>query len=124
MAIASSAMEMRSPAASSMSSSRGGGSVETRLASAIRSSVESPIAETTTTTSWPACLVATTRSATCLILGASATERSEEHTSELQSHHDLVCRLLLEKKKNKTINKKRVRQRHNTASSTRVQTET
>src|SRR5437667_8328677 len=29
-------------------------------------------------------------------------ERSEEHTSELQSHHDLVCRLLLEKKKNKT----------------------
>src|SRR5437773_3303821 len=27
--------------------------------------------------------------------------RSEEHTSELQSHHDLVCRLLLEKKNNK-----------------------
>src|SRR5437773_8636095 len=30
--------------------------------------------------------------------GAGMT-RSEEHTSELQSHHDLVCRLLLEKKK-------------------------
>src|SRR6266851_5743317 len=29
------------------------------------------------------------------------TARSEEHTSELQSHHDLVCRLLLEKKKKK-----------------------
>src|SRR5437588_945412 len=28
--------------------------------------------------------------------------RSEEHTSELQSHSDLVCRLLLEKKKNHT----------------------
>src|SRR5438034_7211093 len=28
--------------------------------------------------------------------------RSEEHTSELQSHSDLVCRLLLEKKKNAT----------------------
>src|SRR5437773_5975004 len=28
--------------------------------------------------------------------------RSEEHTSELQSHHDLVCRLLLAKKKNPT----------------------
>src|SRR5437773_6695656 len=28
-----------------------------------------------------------------------ADSRSEEHTSELQSHHDLVCRLLLEKKK-------------------------
>src|SRR5438034_6523372 len=27
------------------------------------------------------------------------TYRSEEHTSELQSHSDLVCRLLLEKKK-------------------------
>src|SRR4030095_17213086 len=29
------------------------------------------------------------------------TYRSEEHTSELQSHSDLVCRLLLEKKTNK-----------------------
>src|SRR5256886_6252565 len=28
-------------------------------------------------------------------------ERSEEHTSELQSQSNLVCRLLLEKKKNK-----------------------
>src|SRR5437588_3352443 len=28
--------------------------------------------------------------------------RSEEHTSELQSHSDLVCRLLLEKKKKMT----------------------
>src|SRR5688572_31474607 len=28
--------------------------------------------------------------------------RSEEHTSELQSQSNLVCRLLLEKKKNKT----------------------
>src|SRR5438034_4095699 len=31
-------------------------------------------------------------------------ERSEEHTSELQSHSDLVCRLLLEKKKKKKYN--------------------
>src|SRR5438094_2875096 len=30
--------------------------------------------------------------------------RSEEHTSELQSPYDLVCRLLLEKKKKKKIN--------------------
>src|SRR5690242_21517459 len=30
--------------------------------------------------------------------------RSEEHTSELQSHVNLVCRLLLEKKKNKKRN--------------------
>src|SRR5437867_10056392 len=30
-------------------------------------------------------------------------KRSEEHTSELQSPYDLVCRLLLEKKKNSVI---------------------
>src|SRR2546422_4228625 len=36
---------------------------------------------------------------------ASYAERSEEHTSELQSRLHLVCRLLLEKKKNKIIKK-------------------
>src|SRR5438067_13067874 len=34
-------------------------------------------------------------------LSAHELSRSEEHTSELQSRFDLVCRLLLEKKKNK-----------------------
>src|SRR5438132_9976577 len=34
--------------------------------------------------------------------------RSEEHTSELQSHSDLVCRLLLEKKKTKIEDTTRV----------------
>src|SRR5215211_8880827 len=34
---------------------------------------------------------------------STCSTRSEEHTSELQSHSDLVCRLLLEKKK-KTLN--------------------
>src|SRR5438034_1830977 len=38
-----------------------------------------------------------------------AVERSEEHTSELQSHSDLVCRLLLEKKKKK---KKLIKTKH------------
>src|SRR2546421_7967352 len=33
--------------------------------------------------------------------------RSEEHTSELQSRSDLVCRLLLEKKKKKHVNHER-----------------
>src|SRR5438034_1715486 len=33
--------------------------------------------------------------------GRRRSVRSEEHTSELQSHSDLVCRLLLEKKKKK-----------------------
>src|SRR5438034_5897141 len=32
--------------------------------------------------------------------------RSEEHTSELQSHSDLVCRLLLEKKKKRRIHER------------------
>src|SRR5438105_8989475 len=39
-------------------------------------------------------------------LPPAAVARSEEHTSELQSRVDLVCRLLLEKKKKKYINKK------------------
>src|SRR5438034_6756335 len=34
--------------------------------------------------------------------------RSEEHTSELQSHSDLVCRLLLEKKKKKNKQNKKI----------------
>src|SRR6266496_4994819 len=34
---------------------------------------------------------------------AGRAPRSEEHTSELQSRRDLVCRLLLEKKKNSTL---------------------
>src|SRR2546430_8705789 len=33
------------------------------------------------------------------VLGLPSTTRSEEHTSELQSQSNLVCRLLLEKKK-------------------------
>src|SRR5438132_7378395 len=40
------------------------------------------------------------------VVGRTSLARSEEHTSELQSHSDLVCRLLLEKKK---INKKKSR---------------
>src|SRR2546430_10723861 len=35
-------------------------------------------------------------------LGCQQQHRSEEHTSELQSQSNLVCRLLLEKKKNRT----------------------
>ena len=40
--------------------------------------------------------------------------RSEEHTSELQSHSDLVCRLLLEKKKKKKKNKKKKKKKKQT----------
>src|SRR5207249_12062735 len=39
-----------------------------------------------------------------LFTATLAAQRSEEHTSELQSRFDLVCRLLLEKKKKKKQN--------------------
>src|SRR5438132_6308491 len=39
---------------------------------------------------------------TSRVSSTAGKNRSEEHTSELQSHSDLVCRLLLEKKKKKT----------------------
>src|SRR5699024_11950599 len=38
----------------------------------------------------------------CAVLRIYPLARSEEHTSELQSRFDLVCRLMLEKKKNHT----------------------
>src|SRR5437588_5955206 len=41
------------------------------------------------------------------------TVRSEEHTSELQSHSDLVCRLLLEKKKKKKTQAYNIQIKHN-----------
>src|SRR5207249_10396780 len=47
-------------------------------------------------TSHPARIIATTR----VQPAPHSPHRSEEHTSELQSRFDLVCRLLLEKKKN------------------------
>src|SRR5260370_21111377 len=40
-----------------------------------------------------------------VVLGQGRKPRSEEHTSELQSHLNLVCRLLLEKKKKNTQKK-------------------
>src|SRR5664279_3892728 len=73
MAIASNAIEMRSPAVSSMSNSRPDGRGTICLASSIRSSVVSPIADTTTTTSSPPRLVATMRSAARRIRSAFAT---------------------------------------------------
>src|SRR6266540_1260639 len=49
---------------------------------------------------------------------ATAVARSEEHTSELQSHHDLVCRLLLEKKKKKKKKNKLKKQKNNNTKNT------
>ena len=66
-AIATSAIEIRSPAVSSMSSSRAGGSGLTSPARSSSSSVLSPIADTATTTSWPCFLAWTMRWATRLI---------------------------------------------------------
>ena len=74
MAIATSALEIRSPEVSSMSSSRAGGDGDTCCARSISSSVVSPIAETTTTTSLPSLRVATIRSATRLMRSAVPTD--------------------------------------------------
>src|SRR5947207_12648638 len=46
--------------------------------------------------------------------------RSEEHTSELQSHSDLVCRLLLEKKKKELLNQPLETAQRMTCSSTSI----
>src|SRR5437588_9407041 len=48
---------------------------------------------------WPAHGISSCTDDMQMILPAARETRSEEHTSELQSHSDLVCRLLLEKKK-------------------------
>src|SRR2546428_8456867 len=54
------------------------------------------ISITPTSLNFPAQVLGTTSSP------QTVTVRSEEHTSELQSRSDLVCRLLLEKKKTKS----------------------
>src|SRR5438034_1776204 len=50
--------------------------------------------------------------------------RSEEHTSELQSHSDLVCRLLLEKKKKKQKKKKKKDKKRTNTNTTKQDQET
>src|SRR2546427_7289310 len=42
----------------------------------------------------------------CRLIRVCASKRSEEHTSELQSQSNLVCRLLLEKKKKQVHNER------------------
>src|SRR5690349_23478473 len=58
--------------------------------------------ETPARTHPPATSVAPARYGLCHVR-FRATSRSEEHTSELQSRRDLVCRLLLEKKKTRIV---------------------
>src|SRR2546427_7180870 len=57
------------------------------------------------------------QSATRAVPAVRATARSEEHTSELQSQSNLVCRLLLEKKKKIVLNE--VTWLHSTSTLTR-----
>src|SRR2546430_12718066 len=51
-------------------------------------------------------------SRTLMSLAMATSIRSEEHTSELQSQSNLVCRLLLEKKNNRTSDTHSSLQRH------------
>src|SRR5207249_6473342 len=69
-------------------------------AAAAESPFQSPnprtaVAATSTTLTW----ITTCGIFTSSVPSTFTTSRSEEHTSELQSRFDLVCRLLLEKKK-------------------------
>src|SRR5438105_9615687 len=93
--------------------------------------IQAPLAALVGTTTWKQALTAQTPSPTPTTAGAPPTfgtgpgsgppvttqtfaeaeKRSEEHTSELQSRVDLVCRLLLEKKKK---NKKNDHTKENT----------
>src|SRR5260221_2110238 len=61
-----------------------------------------PLKALCTTRAWmglaSSCSTSSGRSSTSTVV--PGVKRSEEHTSELQSHSDLVCRLLLEKKNN------------------------
>src|SRR2546421_9559834 len=61
-----------------------------------------PVSPSTTTSGRPPWRVATTGTPHAIASSADSPNRSEEHTSELQSRSDLVCRLLLEKKKKTT----------------------
>src|SRR2546430_5771328 len=72
-----------------------------------------PISSAAATSGSPAA-VARTRSLTSRGT-SSARRRSEEHTSELQSQSNLVCRLLLEKKKT-VITKRRFSQKRDPVS--------
>src|SRR5438067_771061 len=78
---------------------------ETRqLTATVRSTSGTVIDHATVTWSSTSALVATvTQAGLVTAVGKGTTQiqatRSEEHTSELQSRFDLVCRLLLEKKK-------------------------
>src|SRR2546430_12959208 len=58
------------------------------------------VSATSSTSHSPACIASSAWNTTW-----SSRSRSEEHTSELQSQSNLVCRLLLEKKKNQNISK-------------------
>src|SRR5690242_20893197 len=61
-----------------------------------------PITSTTITRLCDSAVVCS-RSIASVQIATAVSNRSEEHTSELQSHVNLVCRLLLEKKKKKQV---------------------
>src|SRR5260370_22733766 len=79
----------------------GGGSVFS-LGPRVRRGRRPPIVEERPEASAPANSSTAGILALVLVLVVAAGLRSEEHTSELQSHLNLVCRLLLEKKKHAT----------------------
>src|SRR5207248_8237409 len=101
---------MRRPIASHRRSGRGGRSAHetNRSATAISERATLPpgparprkhLAKAIRDWSHPERVAGERSASVSLVNGAEIQTRSEEHTSELQSPYDLVCRLLLEKKK-------------------------
>src|SRR2546427_9434771 len=91
------------PVRRAKSSSRDGGKPRGYVRNG-RSSITPQISQCPVVESFPCDLgSATPCAAVGLTPGASPGMRSEEHTSELQSQSNLVCRLLLEKKKTKNF---------------------
>src|SRR5207253_3266140 len=89
----SSYLESRRGAAKRRPSTRASSAASTGATSSVHSSTElRSVSEVTSAPSMPH--------------GTTRSNRSEEHTSELQSRGHLVCRLLLEKKKHDTTNTK------------------
>src|SRR5437773_6394105 len=75
---------------------RGGNAVDAAVATAFAMTVAEPFMSTIAGSGTMLVHNARRGETAALDFNGCAPMRSEEHTSELQSHHDIVCRLLLE----------------------------
>src|SRR6266540_4213212 len=98
-----------SPSISALGTSAATESMATRSTAPERTRISTISSACSPVSGWDTSRLSTSTPSFLAYSTSSACSRSEEHTSELQSHHDLVCRLLLEKKKKKTKKKKKIK---------------